>query len=253
MLYEVLLPHLAGSTLQACRASKHDTTRSRDSSDIPFATPQRSGTCHFRCVWTAFKYLLRSVVGLSSAAVKQLCLAVRIEWLAHAHANLVALHRPLAPFEGTVLEVACRQCARAALKESHRGSLAPAQASALLALLQNLRARVALAASGDAPAVDQRVVVRLRLGYSHQAQATATAAAAGAAPPCVTSRVRAWTGFGLMFPRRDVSRFVMKRQISAPQVTHARCFIKPAQPHVIPHMVLTCMCIILPYSLFRCL
>lgn len=55
IVYQVVLPHLVGPNKSVLQAIK-DTGDAR-SGDLE--TPQRSGTCYYRCVLCAFKYLLK--------------------------------------------------------------------------------------------------------------------------------------------------------------------------------------------------
>jgi len=78
-LYEVILPHLAGAPLR-------DATRNV-SNHGPFESVQRAGTCFFRCILTATRYVLSEVCGWSPIAVKHLFAAIRMTFL-----DLVAQH-----------------------------------------------------------------------------------------------------------------------------------------------------------------
>lgn len=76
ILYEVILPHLAANTVtgggQTGISLYNAETESRGGG---VETPQRSGTCYYRCVLSALRFLCRKD-GLSSVQQKQLMYAL---------------------------------------------------------------------------------------------------------------------------------------------------------------------------------
>ena len=79
VLYESLLPHLAGDVqLQdALRAAEASGVRQGE-----WETPQKTGTCYYRCVLCALRYLLRECAGLNRKKRKHVTLALRLQYLA---------------------------------------------------------------------------------------------------------------------------------------------------------------------------
>jgi len=75
-LYEVILPHLAGTTIRQVIEKEAKAGRCGD-----FETAQRSGTCYFWCVLGTIRYLGAQMVGLDKRQRKQLIYALRLAFL----------------------------------------------------------------------------------------------------------------------------------------------------------------------------
>jgi Ca2+-binding EF-hand superfamily protein len=109
ILYDVLLPHLAGKPLAvALQEQKEDVC-------IEFRTPQRSETNFTRGVLEAMRYSLRAS-GLDRAQIKQLFFAMRKQFLIYAEADMHQV-QGLLDSDVRLIHVACQQTARAAIKE----------------------------------------------------------------------------------------------------------------------------------------
>ena len=93
VLYESLLPHLAGDVqLQdALRAAEASGVRQGE-----WETPQKTGTCYYRCVLCALRYLLRERAGLDRKQRKHVTLALRLQYLAvmRRQAKIAISQRP---------------------------------------------------------------------------------------------------------------------------------------------------------------
>lgn len=76
-LYEVLLPYLAGGPLR-------DATREPLAKHGQFESVQRAGTCFFRCILTATRYVLSCLCGWPQPSVKVMFVAVRLAYLGAA-------------------------------------------------------------------------------------------------------------------------------------------------------------------------
>ncbi|CAE7525563.1 unnamed protein product, partial [Symbiodinium sp. KB8] len=70
--YDVLMPHLAGEPL--------NTAVARTEQVQDWDTPQRAGTCFYRCCLVALRYCLRRA-GLTKVQVKSTKLAMRVEFM----------------------------------------------------------------------------------------------------------------------------------------------------------------------------
>ena len=76
-LYEVLLPYLSGVPLR-------DATREPLAKHGQFESVQRAGTCFFRCILTATRYVLSCLYGWPQPHVKVMFVAVRLAYLGAA-------------------------------------------------------------------------------------------------------------------------------------------------------------------------
>jgi hypothetical protein len=76
-VYEVVLPHFAGSS--NIYQAVEDQAKAKLCSD--FETVQRSGTCYYKSVLAAIRYLGDKMVGLSKVQRKQLMCALRFNYL----------------------------------------------------------------------------------------------------------------------------------------------------------------------------
>jgi hypothetical protein len=93
-LYEVLLPYLAGTPLRD--ATQEATLHGN------YESLQRAGTCFFRCILTAARFILTKVCGWTQSAVKALCTAVRLTYLdlASEHLRKIAMNASRGHFAG---------------------------------------------------------------------------------------------------------------------------------------------------------
>lgn len=106
--YEVLLPFLARKPLQQAIAPTMKDAASE------WSTPQRAGTCFYKCILATIRYYLRRH-GFTQALVKRLTCDLRREYLHAVHAQLsaaAALRRHDVP----LVRLACKQTAHAAMK-----------------------------------------------------------------------------------------------------------------------------------------
>lgn len=100
-------------------------------------TPQRAGTCYYRCVLACVRYLLR-LQGHSKLQVKDVTLAIRREYMGRVARDLmrddVAVHES----DRTLVKLGCKQTALAALKARGEKRINEAQLAAIRAHLQRV-------------------------------------------------------------------------------------------------------------------
>jgi hypothetical protein len=119
VLYESLLPHLAGQQLHAAIADAGAAAQGE------WETPQRSGRCFYRVVLSTCRYLLREL-GLDMEQRKRVTLALRLQFLVDAVAQIEAREASaetwvLPPSEIRAMRCAIRSTARAAAKRDGSG------------------------------------------------------------------------------------------------------------------------------------
>lgn len=88
-MYEVILPHFAATC--TIKQAVDDQARSNMSSE--FETPQRSGTCYYKAVLAAIRFLADKVAGLSKSQRKQLMCALRMSYLTEIDDELDTVQR----------------------------------------------------------------------------------------------------------------------------------------------------------------
>lgn len=113
--YETILPALSQRSLETTFAE------SMEKPEFEWRSPQRSGTCYFRCVYEALHYMLKRR-GVSTHAVKLFKFALRFEMLMMARSDLDVV-KTIVDSDRRVLRIACQQLSYAAVKESKRMSL----------------------------------------------------------------------------------------------------------------------------------
>jgi len=93
-LYQFLLPHFMGphQLPDAQVAELEVEGRHGD-----WETPQRSGTCYFRCNLTSVRYLLRRRYGWEREAMKRFMCAVRLAFLQRARAHVGSVREVIRP------------------------------------------------------------------------------------------------------------------------------------------------------------
>lgn len=122
IIYDVVVPHFAGGSLAAAIENHSDLQGD-------YETIQRSGTCSFRCVLAAVKYLLKRE-GFSRAQRKQWTYAMRLGFLDRVEEQLTQM-RPETPdlelqfneSDEHMIELALQQTARAAVKQADANAL----------------------------------------------------------------------------------------------------------------------------------
>jgi len=89
-----------------------------------FETVQRSGTCFFRCVQTAFRYMLKRD-GMSKAKIKHIFYLIRCSFLERVRQDLAvkALTADFQTSDRRMIEMGASQTVIAAVKELERGTL----------------------------------------------------------------------------------------------------------------------------------
>eukprot|EP00939_MAST-03C_sp_MAST-3C-sp1_P001539 g1539.t1 len=110
VFYEVVLPHLAGSHLsQAVSDSKLLNGE--------FETVQRSGTCFFRCILSAFRYMMKCD-GFDRVARKKVTLMLRYAFLEQIERDLMEFEyvKDFNESDLFMIQMACGQTALAAAK-----------------------------------------------------------------------------------------------------------------------------------------
>ena len=137
VIYEVLLPHLAGKTLNEALSAQASASPTPPSS-IDWQTPQRSGVGFYRCLPTALRFLVTKH-GWSKAQYKVLALALRMHMLALAGRDLTAAAASgtaISDSDRRLVKLAAKQVARAAVKlcgnaaaSTHAAAAAAASAS----------------------------------------------------------------------------------------------------------------------------
>ena len=121
MLYEVILPHLAGDRALSAAVEDCDPGTG-DGTNGPWETVQRSGTCHYRCVNSLFKYCLFRA-GWPAALRKQFTLAVRVAFLEVCADELSSAITDFQDNDLRMLSMACLQASRAAGKEFRKENI----------------------------------------------------------------------------------------------------------------------------------
>ena len=119
LYYNAVLPFLIGNSRALSTAWNHDDPYGR------WETPQKAGTCFFRCVLCTLKYLLRRY-GLKEGNIKVFFHAVRQSFLSQAIADLkdpVFTKKPLHHSQQKLIQLASKQTAYSAVKEGKAGRL----------------------------------------------------------------------------------------------------------------------------------
>jgi Protein of unknown function (DUF3638)/Protein of unknown function (DUF3645) len=138
MLYEVLFPYLAGGKSMAEIAVDCESNAASNE----WRTPQRAGSCYFKSVLEAFRFLLRSV-GLSKVQAKQIAFATRYQMLSMAHTDLSRMESLQDESDRVLVRLAARQTAHAALKEHNAGRLTEQSLQDLQRMISEIEARIA--------------------------------------------------------------------------------------------------------------
>jgi len=83
-----------------------------------YETQQRAGVCYYRCVLAWIRYHLRRYFGLTRVQMKQVMFALRLSFLDLIEADLNAAKflDDFSQSDALIIEIACRQTARAAIK-----------------------------------------------------------------------------------------------------------------------------------------
>lgn len=145
VLYEMLLPYLAGKPLAHALA---ESAEEKDESDlVEFCTPQRSQTNYLQPVLEAFRYSMRSS-GLSREQVKQVMFAIRLEFLAHATTDIHEV-RALMASDAKLIKTACQQTARHAVKQAEKGHLNGSELKYIHDIVKDLEQLVAAREQSD--------------------------------------------------------------------------------------------------------
>lgn len=113
VLYELLYPYLAGQPLR--HAFGPD-----EWSD--YRTPQRAGLCYYKGITESVRYVLRRI-GLTHAHTKQLSFAVRLAMLGYTQQDMLATSQLHDESHRTLVSMAGRQTAHAAVKEANLGRI----------------------------------------------------------------------------------------------------------------------------------
>lgn len=119
LYYNVVLPFLIGKSRALSAAWNHDDQYGQ------WETPQKAGTCFFRCVLCTLKYLLRRS-GLDKSRIKVFFHAVRQSFLLQAIAdlkNVAFVRKPLHHSQVKLIQLASKQTAYSAVKEGKAGRL----------------------------------------------------------------------------------------------------------------------------------
>ena len=146
VVYEALVPYLTGDQtfLEAFAAGE------RRHSDLQgdLETPQRAGTCYYRCVLSCMKYLLKRK-GVPKAAIKQLTYVVRQKYLEgiERHLDVPVLDES----HHRLIQIACQQTALASWKERRAGRLDQQAMSLVKQLLERIQLKVAAIPSYPPP------------------------------------------------------------------------------------------------------
>jgi hypothetical protein len=120
VVYEVLIPHACGKTMLQSWA---DGERAHPGLQGDFETPQRAGTCYYRCVLAAARYLLKRR-GIPKAAIKQLTYVVRQKFVVGIERALVReAPSVLDESHHRLVQISLQQTALASLKERRAGRL----------------------------------------------------------------------------------------------------------------------------------
>ena len=134
LLYEVILPHIAGTSVGAAAACVVD-----DRSE--YRTPQRAGNCYFKCVLECFRYLLRSQ-GFSRDMCKQLSFAVRREMVHMVREDLDNVDKLHDKSDIPLIRMSTAQTAHTAIKEAKAGRLSESELAIVQELLADVDAKV---------------------------------------------------------------------------------------------------------------
>ena len=100
-------------------------------------TAQRAGTCYYRCVVAAARYLLR-LQGHSQAQVKDVTLAVRRQYMLRVARDLSREEVPVHESDRTLIKLGCKQTALAALKGRGDRRVSEPQLAQIRAQLQQV-------------------------------------------------------------------------------------------------------------------
>ena len=125
ILYEVILPHLAGATAVAGGMVSLFDSQS-EARGGPMETIQRSGTCFYRCILSGLRFMSRRD-GLSGTKTKQLMYALRVAYLQVCLSQMrsdATLMRAYNHSDARVVDIACRQARVAAVKLKKRDAAA---------------------------------------------------------------------------------------------------------------------------------
>ena len=207
VVYEVLLPHLisfeevedvtapGGRSVRDALWTKSLAELVVSSDQPPMTSGQRSGTCFYRSALLAIKFFLWRR-GFSHADTKRFMVLLRLEYARCAVADL-RTDVPLLEWEREVLNLACKQVARATLKaQAAPGGLPDAASAVIKDALSAIRERSVLvadvmstSAAHQDLAVDTPVTAAAIPFFEHLAGLTSSEAFAGTAATSVDKPV----------------------------------------------------------------
>lgn len=127
-LYQKYLPLLAGKPLAAAIAETYYDKA------LTWRTPQRAGTCYFRCVLELLRYSLLKA-GLTEQQAKRVKFACKYELMLMAR-NDLACARAVASSDKRLMLIACRQLAYTAGKGAAAGVFAVRHLHRVLTLIE---------------------------------------------------------------------------------------------------------------------
>lgn len=133
-LYELLLPFLTDEPLECAVA---DSMRD---DKLEWRSPQRAGSCYFRCVLEAAHYLCRAE-GLSIPQTKLVAFGVRLQQVLMLEQDLGVSKGGVRESDLRVVQIAAQQLAYAAAKLG-RSSLGTQQLSEVLQLVERVKQKV---------------------------------------------------------------------------------------------------------------
>ncbi len=254
VVYEVLLPHFAGKTLNEVVTAQQlqqqqgsgagAASASTPAASIDWQTPQRSGVGFYRCLPTALRFLV-SKAGWTTSQYKLLSLSLRMHLLASALRDVhaaAAAGIALSDSDRRLVKLASKQVARAAVKLSTPDAasgaaplLSTADAAKVLELTESVygalrRATIAGAKFEYPPVLDMRMDARLEPlhGFDPLHDTRATDAFAGA-PEEVPSKL--FVDLAESGPKRtfdDVSAALLRAEIQTDRLRQKTAVSSPS-------------------------
>ena len=144
-VYELLLPWLANKPFFAAIAE------SASDPHCDWRSPQRAGTCYFRCIVETTSYLMRRC-GLTKLKSKQVSFVLRRELLRMAASDL-AHAESLRESDVRLLNIACRQLAHSAMKQARDKTTTVAHVAAIKSFVDKIDENVRMLPCVDANSV----------------------------------------------------------------------------------------------------